>query len=417
VGVIDEEDFVELFKFVRSGEAKDIGKHSSVSSRYEKKRADMRSKLHHHTKTHVNEEGTASARQSFQKKAEDEGQDGKLEQGAFKDLVKKLFVERGGTADALPSDEDLAALFALEDTNNFGSIDEDDFLELLSVVESGEAVGLGKHSSISSKYNKKRIAIRDRLHHHTGSIAPNALSGESNVEAADPQILLRKRFESQAAEGNKEGKIDLVAFRRLTQQIMTEVGDTAALPSDKDLDAVFDLATSGEEHGGGLLDFDGFLKVFKIVQSGEAKGTGKHSLTSSQYEKKRETVRASLEEPLSKAKSILDSFRAKAAEGGKDGSLDQNAFRQLVKDLITDHNGPKSVPSDKDIDAAFECEDVQHIGRIDEEDFLDLYELIRSGKAKGLGSHSITSSKYEKKRAEARKSLHHHTASSTASGE
>ena len=111
-------------------------------------------------------------------------------------------------------------------------------------------------------------------------------------------------------------------------------------------------------------------------------------------------------EPPSGAKSIRSLFRLKAAEGGgEEGSLDQTAFRQLVKVLLLNEGGSKSVPPDKDIDAAFECEDVQHIGRIDEEDFLELYELIRSGKAKGLGSHSMVSSKYEKKRAEARRAF------------
>ena len=117
------------------------------------------------------------------------------------------------------------------------------------------------------------------------------------------------------------------------------------------------------------------------------------------------------------AKSVRGLFRLKAAEGGGEDSLDQTAFRQLVKVLLLNEGGSKSVPPDKDIDAAFECEDVQHIGRIDEEDFLELYELIRSGKAKGLGSHSMVSSKYEKMRAEARKSLHHHTASTDAKAE
>ena len=161
VGVIDEEDFVELYRFVRSGEAKDLGKHGSVSSRYEKKRADMRARLHHHTKTHASEESTASARQSFQKKAKDEGQDGKkLDREAFTDLVKKLFIERGGAAIALPSDEDLATLFALEDTNHIGRIDEDDFLELLNACGIGGGERSGQHSSISSRYDKKRGAMR-----------------------------------------------------------------------------------------------------------------------------------------------------------------------------------------------------------------------------------------------------------------
>ena len=73
----------------------------------------------------------------------------------------KLLRERGKN---IPKDKDLDLAFTLADVDESGSVDESEFLGLLSLIDKGEITGLSKSGFFGSgKAKKKRAAFQEKF--------------------------------------------------------------------------------------------------------------------------------------------------------------------------------------------------------------------------------------------------------------
>jgi len=95
----------------------------------------------------------------------------------------------------------------------------------------------------------------------------------------------------------------------------------------------------------------------------------------------------------------------------KTKDLSRNAFKYLVKQLIKASGEKQALPSDNDLDTAFDLADEDGGGTVDEDEFLHMYELVKKGDVKGLSGTSLSNTSprqkgnLEKKQEKFKKSL------------
>jgi len=73
-------------------------------------------------------------------------------------------------------------------------------------------------------------------------------------------------------------------------------------------------------------------------------------------------------------------------ESHKVYELDRALFKKHIKTLLKEDKAVKDMPSDQDLDWAFEVADTDRSGLVDEDEFVALYKLASAGHVKGLGT-------------------------------
>ena len=93
------------------------------------------------------------------------------------------------------------------------------------------------------------------------------------------ETLVRERFAAYSDAISESHDLTMHAFRGLVRELLsdpevTDPEDHIEPPSDKDLDAAFELA---DEDKGGTVDEDEFMKLWSLVLHGDVRGLGKSS--------------------------------------------------------------------------------------------------------------------------------------------
>lgn len=121
-------------------------------------------------------------------------------------------------------------------------------------------------------------------------------------------------------------------------------------------------------------------------------------------------------EEIQRAKDVFRNACAKDSSNDEDGGhgasseLDKSAFIRCIKNLIVEANKQaaavgdefQSMPSEEQLNAAFETADADNSGLVDEPEFIQLYEKVKSGKVEGFrggtfsSALSFLSSRYRK---------------------
>jgi hypothetical protein len=87
-------------------------------------------------------------------------------------------------------------------------------------------------------------------------------------------------------------------------------------------------------------------------------------------------------------RSLKEHFETK--RDAEVGGLGKEVFKELVVDLLKEA-GEKALPSDKDLDKAFTLADVDKSNKVDEDEFIGLYSMVKSGDVHGLSRTSMSS--------------------------
>ena len=118
-------------------------------------------------------------------------------------------------------------------------------------------------------------------------------------------------------------------------------------------------------------------------------------------------LQALAENDVAESKSIADAFRGRAGisastdDGGEQqAELGPADFKILVLQLLTRGGASeKTLPSDEDLEETFRVADKDNSGAVDEEEFVALYSLVKSGQVAGLAAMGAGAQKERVERA------------------
>ena len=226
----------------------------------------------------------------------------------FKVLVKELIAAQQekaqasstspGAAFVEPTDKDLDAAFTLADEDKGGTVDEAEFLKLLTLIQAGQVVGLGKKSMFESASSRqKRITtFKTNLNSITDdSIA--AIVPPPSLTSAEKDLLF-ERFVAVASGELETATVDKDAFKALIREVVdtpvaaapapdAQAGEGAASAvegtpptplsatievSDSDLEAAYDYAIELGEEGAVALSGADVYKLYRAVKHGAVTG-------------------------------------------------------------------------------------------------------------------------------------------------
>ena len=139
-------------------------------------------------------------------------------------------------------------------------------------------------------------------------------------------------------------------------------------PSDKDLEAAFDIADADDSGG---IDLDEFIALFAKVKKGEIEGISDPPLM-------HDVLTPDDVEVLSKAFDL-------AVSKDEFPPRDYVTKDEFVKIIISISDDTDTKPRKRDLDTAFVQADVDKSGGIDKEELLLLYSKVRKGEVKGIG--------------------------------
>jgi len=94
---------------------------------------------------------------------------------------------------------------------------------------------------------------------------------EVQCEATLYEESLIKAKYHQMLESNRVDELDRTLFKELIKSLLKEDRSVKSLPSDQDLDWVFEVADADQS---GMVDEDEFVALYKLVSAGHVKGLG-----------------------------------------------------------------------------------------------------------------------------------------------
>jgi Ca2+-binding EF-hand superfamily protein len=94
---------------------------------------------------------------------------------------------------------------------------------------------------------------------------------EVQCEATLYEESLIKAKYHQMLESNRVDELDRTLFKELIKSLLKEDRSVKSLPSDQDLDWVFEVADADQS---GMVDEDEFVALYKLASAGHVKGLG-----------------------------------------------------------------------------------------------------------------------------------------------
>jgi len=174
-------------------------------------------------------------RQQFRDACEAAGVD-ELPKEEFKVLVKELIAAQQqkaqasgtspGVAFAEPTDKDLDAAFTLADEDKGGTVDEAEFLKLLTLIQAGQVAGLGKKSMFESASSRKKreTAFKTTL----SSITDDSIAAAAPPLTSAEKHVLFERFVAKSTGELEEASVDKAAFKTLIREVLDSPAMAAA---------------------------------------------------------------------------------------------------------------------------------------------------------------------------------------------
>jgi Ca2+-binding EF-hand superfamily protein len=282
-----------------------------------------------------------------------------LDRCLFKELINALLQEGMAETD-LPSDQDLMWAFEVADTDQSGNVDEDKFVALYRLANAGQVKGLGKASMFSTR----------------------RLDFKRSFEAATlPTRLPRSRRRT--------------SFRASKEVPIYESGTVPAFLASIKMDAFWpEFEKRGYTMFGHFID----PKIFSDDELNDM-GMGKvkiqffrrllrHGAAQNYFKANGaagENNELSAAEVKTKYLSMLQSHAVDV--------LDRSMFKELITALLQEGMAEKDLPSDQDLNWAFEVADTDQSGYVVGEELLILYKVACAGQVNGLSKASLFSTK------------------------
>jgi len=331
----------------------------------------------------------------------------KLGKEEFMKLARKLAQERHVSQ---PSDLDLHAAFDLADMNTTISVNEEQFVNLFNLVARGRINGL---SGGNGTHGNKIVGLLGNGGGATQS-QPTNTAQIARIEASvggglfkltpEEDHALRSAFQAacqQPAAGGGRANANVTlrkyAFMTLVKKLMQEGQPDIPMPSHEDLLAAFEVADADKS---GSVDEVEFIKLYMLIKAGAVRGLCSSNTSSwsarligsgskeCAHVAQRSKVKTSIAAALCVAsaqevEALREAFRAACPESSP-GALSREYFIALVVRLMKE-SGESMLPSDTDLYTAFFMADADKNGSIDEEEFVNLYALVKAGAVHGLG--------------------------------
>ena len=196
------------------------------------------------------------------------------------------------------------------------------------------------------------------------------------------------------------------------------------MPSKKDLEVAFDTANKSKS---GTIDERELISLYKLVKKGDVKGLHQRrtvftcclrycccccccccATSTKQRQEQQEWKLAQFAKGLvatdvlapETLETLRKRFRAAVATDGVSGGsgrrrasgsggaeLGRKKFRAFLEETMA-QLGEVGLPSERDLDAGFVIADADRNGAVSEEEFINLYRLIRKGEVNGLSGGS-----------------------------
>ena len=281
-----------------------------------------------------------------------------LDRDLFKELIRALLEEDTAAKD-LPSDKDLDWAFDVADTDQSGLVDEEEFVALYKLASAGQVKGLSR-KSVS---------------------APKKANFKKSFDAAGLPARLPRRHRASAFAMS----VDALEHRKGTvADFLASIKMDAFWPEfEKRGYTMFSDFMDSNEFSDDILKEMGMGKITiqffrRLLKHGAVQVYLKANDTTDGNVFSDHEVRAKYQETL----------LACAAD-----ELDVHQLKSFMKSLLKAGAIEGDMPSDQDLEQAFEVADTNKSNAIDENEALAIYKLACSGKVKGLSKANLFSSK------------------------
>jgi Ca2+-binding EF-hand superfamily protein len=196
---------------------------------------------------------------------------------------------------------------------------------------------------------------------------------ERGVLSKDDLLASRIKFR-EAAKHVGSNEIGKRAFKELILDILKEDGEIT-MPEDASLEAAFGIADIDKS---GTVEENEFIKVFEKLRDGKVEGLAIHQIVAEGV-----LTEDDLQRLRREFQNMAQLNRDPGAKDIHSRAITKKQFTKLVKVLM--RKGVKSKAATKSqLNAAFQIADNDGSGTIDEEEFIDLYRMIKKGEVKGL---------------------------------
>lgn len=189
------------------------------------------------------------------------------------------------------------------------------------------------------------------------------------VVAKDELEAIVVKFSRTAGEEGEIGKRD---FKELVLQILREEGEVD-MPTEDQLETAFKLAD--EDHSN-MVDIEEFVEIFEKLKNGQVEGIAVHQIVAEGVLNQEDLNH------LRKAFQSHSTQNISTNVTSLNRGITYKQFARLIKELMIEQGGHK--PSNSELHAAFLIADVDGGGTVDEEEFIDLYRMVKKGEVKGL---------------------------------
>ena len=166
----------------------------------------------------------------------------------FKELIRAITKESGEVQ--IPEESALEAAFRLADDDNSGSVEEDEFIGVYEKLKDGRVAGIAIHQIIAEGVLSHEELAHLRKEFQAVSTL-NSSGTDEDGAAIDSRVITRKQF------------------NKLIKALMRRAQARGHKPSKSELDAAFNIA---DKDGGGSIDEEEFLELYRMVKKGEVKG-------------------------------------------------------------------------------------------------------------------------------------------------
>ena len=449
LGLVDEGEFLTLFKLIKRGEVTGLGKKRGrfgFGSKVKKQAASFRVSLlregsirdlnqasggaviHDESDTiplptpaKSEEELLGEVHAEFAAKLDAcGGSSGGLDQPAFKALVRKLLKLQGMASDdtaasntskskgttssavGMPSDQDLEAAFVLADTDKSGRVDASEFVALFKLVRQGHVAGLA--------------APKPRALSSTSSFSMSPFGATKRVPSAKAKAFQQSfRESSAAAQEDLPPKPQPIAppagaVSESDAEVTTAATAAAAAAAPPPVrrsysfsKRSFSFSRKSSEGVGEAsppeppqpqlppLLSDEIEAIVRRVRRAAVQGGGRaeSGLGAPAFSK----LVLELLQEQAKVPQVAAAPASGSATSGNNGSLlDSENTLGTATTPATTATGQETpavpLPNTADLDAAFTLADEDLSGLVDEHEFIKLYQLIRRGEIVGLGTAS-----------------------------